>query len=87
MPNIVEFVIGQQYENRKGAYEVLEIQGDAMRIRWDNGEEVDTTATVQSHIINGMQRELEQLTQNKVVPPTRASATLNGWRRIKQSSR
>ena len=82
MPNLVEFLIGQQYENRKGSYEVLEIQGDAMRIRWNDGKEVDTTATMQSHIIDRMQRELERLIQNKVAPKSRESASLNGWHRI-----
>lgn len=63
---LVEFEVGQQYENRKGIYEVLEIQGDAMRIRWKSGEEVDTTVDMQSRIIDGMQRELEHITDTRV---------------------
>ena len=84
MLNLVEFLIGQQYENRKGAYEVLEIQGDAMRIRWNDGEEADTTATMQSHIIDRMRRELERLTQNKIAPKSRESAAPNGWHRSRR---
>jgi Fe-S cluster assembly scaffold protein SufB len=67
MKQLVEFVVGQQYENRKGVYEVLEIQGEAMRIRWDNGVEVDTTVDLQSRIIGGMKNDAEQLTRGKVV--------------------
>ena len=39
----VGFEVGQQYENRKGTYEVLAMDGDAMRIRWDTGEEIDVS--------------------------------------------
>ena len=52
----VEFEVGQQYENRKGKYEVLEIAGDDMLIRWDAGEEASTTMTMQRRIIDNMQR-------------------------------
>lgn len=77
MNHLVEFQVGEQYENRKGAYEVLEVQGDTMRIRWDNGEEIDTSVTMQSNIIERMQYERERLTQSEVVPPIRKSAVPN----------
>ena len=54
--NSTEFEVGQQYENRKGKYEVLEIEGDDMLIRWDAGEEATTTMTMQRRIIDNMQR-------------------------------
>ena len=81
MIDLVEFLVGQQYENRKGVYEVIEIRGDSMRIRWENGEEVDTTVTMQQRIIEGMQRDLEQVAHDKVSSPIRKSATPKGWYR------
>lgn len=83
MAQLVEFSVGQQYENRKGIYEVLELQGDVMHIRWENGEEIDTTVTMQSRIINGMQSESEQLTNGKAASPSRKRAVSNGWQRIR----
>ena len=57
----VEFEVGQQYENRKGKYEVIAMDGDAMRIRWETGEEIDTTASMQSRILYHMQQGAIQL--------------------------
>ncbi len=67
----VEFEVGQQYENRKGTYEVLVMDGDDMRIRWDTGEEIDTTASLQSRIIYHMQHGSGQLTLPSVKSPPR----------------
>ena len=80
MTNLIEFSIGQQYENRKGAYEVLKIEGDCMRIRWENGEEVDTTLTMQSHIMRRMQYESEQIAQKKFTAPFTESGIPKGWK-------
>ena len=55
----IEFEVGQKYENRKGEYEVLSINDKDMRIRWENGEEIETTVTMQRQIIDRMQREIE----------------------------
>jgi hypothetical protein len=65
--NGIQLEVGQQYENRKGVYEVLAIAGDDMRIRWETGEEVVTTVTLQRRVIEDMQREREQ-------PPTQSRA-------------
>ena len=53
----VKFEIGKKYENMKGAYEVLSIDRNTMRIRWDSGEEITTTVSLQSKIIMRMRRE------------------------------
>ena len=53
----IEFKIGQEHENMKGVYKVLAIDRDAMRIRWESGEEVTTTVAFQSRIIERMHRE------------------------------
>ena len=53
----IQFEVGEKYENRKGVYEVLSIQSDTMRIRWESGEEVTTTVTLQTQIIMRMRRE------------------------------
>lgn len=61
----IEFAVGEKYENMKGSYEVLTIRGDAMRIRWDDGEEVMTTRTLQAQIIHRMQMEREAAEKTK----------------------
>jgi len=53
----IEFKIGQEHENMRGVYKVLAIDRDAMRIRWESGEEVTTTVALQSRIIERMHRE------------------------------
>jgi len=53
----IKFKIGQEHENMKGVYKVLAIDRDAMRIRWENGEEVTTTVALQSRIIERMNRD------------------------------
>ena len=79
MIDLIEFVVGQQYENRKGLYEVLEVAGDIMRIRWESGEEVDTTVTMQSHIIQRLQFEVERNSPQKPILPIEESPTPKGW--------
>lgn len=53
----VTFEVGKKYKNMKGCYEVVSVDGNAMRIRWDDGEEVDTTVIMQRRIIERMKRE------------------------------
>ena len=53
----VKFEVGKKYENMKGAYEVLSIDRNTIRIRWDSGEEITTTVSLQSKIIMRMRRE------------------------------
>ena len=81
MPNHLEFLVGQQYENRKGVYTVLEVQGTAMRIRWKDGEEVETTVIMQSRIIQRMQREMGEITSNGInTPHIKKVKMAKGWR-------
>jgi len=57
----IEFEVGQTYENRKGIYEVIAIDGDSMTIRWASGEEVITTVRLQQRIIEAMQGKYPQV--------------------------
>ncbi len=41
----------------KGVYEVLSVEGNAMRIRWESGEEIMTTVSLQRQIIMRMRQE------------------------------
>ncbi len=61
----IDFTVGEKYENMKGTYEVVTIRGEAMRIRWDDGEEVTTTRTLQTQIIHRMQMEREAVEKSK----------------------
>lgn len=54
-----KFEVGKKYENMKGPYEVLSIEGDGMRICWDTGEETTTTKSFQRKVIERMQQERE----------------------------
>ncbi len=74
--NGIQFEVGQQYENAKGVYEVLAIEGNDMRIRWTTGEEVATTVKMQRRINERMQREREQPPiQIKALPVKRKTKT------------
>jgi hypothetical protein len=46
----IEFVVGETYENEKGLFEVMSIQRDAMVIKWENGESIETTVSFQRRI-------------------------------------
>jgi hypothetical protein len=61
----VKFEIGEKYENMKGTYEVLSIDKNTMRIRWDSGEEVTTTVSLQSRIVKRMRREQQKREEGK----------------------
>jgi len=74
--NRIQFEVGQQYENTKGAFEVLTIEGNDMRIRWTTGEEVATTVKMQRRINERLQREREQPPiQIKALPAKRKTKT------------
>ena len=49
----------------KGAYEVLSIDRNTMRIRWDSGEEITTTVSLQSKIVTRMGREQRKCEEAK----------------------
>ena len=55
--SIIQFEVGEKYENMKGVYEVLSVDGNSMRIRWESGEEIMTTVTLQRQIIMRMRQE------------------------------
>ena len=55
-----KFEVGKKYKNMKGEYEVLSIDKNDMRIRWENGEEITTTAYLQNRIIERVQNEIEE---------------------------
>jgi hypothetical protein len=61
----VEFEVGEKYENMKGIYEVLSIDRNTMRIRWESGEEITTTVSLQSRIIIRMTQEPEKSKKEK----------------------
>lgn len=61
MTTLVDFEVGKKYKNRKGTYEVLAIDGDSMQIKWKNEEVAATTVTLQSRIIEHIQREISDL--------------------------
>lgn len=46
----IEFVVGETYENEKGIFEVMSIERDAMVIRWESGESIETTVSFQRRI-------------------------------------
>ena len=52
------FVKGCHYENMKGAYEVLSVDGNTMRIRWESGEECVTDVALQEKILDRIEREV-----------------------------
>ena len=52
------FRAGERYENRRGLFEVISIDGDSMRLRWDTGEEASTSVALQAKILANMDREL-----------------------------
>lgn len=57
MDGKIKFVVGNEYENRKGLYEVISLDSKKkkMVIRWKNGEEVESPIKLQKRIIRNMQ--------------------------------
>ena len=56
MKERIEFEVGQAYENRKGKYKVIMIDGDSRTIRWKGGEETVTTMMIQQAIMALLQK-------------------------------
>ncbi len=48
------FEVGHRYENRRGAYEVIEITPPQIRIRYDSGEVINADLATQVRIIENM---------------------------------
>lgn len=79
--HVFQFEVGERYENRKGTYEVLEIAGDDMRIRWDAGDEVATSVAMQHRIINHMQQESEPVPVSKSASARKKTSSSHIWHR------
>ena len=55
------FEIGKTYRNRYGRYQVLSINEPKMRVRYEDGREINLTVAIQVQILEGIQlAELEQ---------------------------
>jgi hypothetical protein len=54
------FEVGNRYENMKGTYEVLAIEGNVMRIQWEDGEEITTSVFMQRRILKRLNQEQEK---------------------------
>jgi len=55
------FLIGGRYRNRIGEYEVLDINDDYLRVRYDDGREDNLDARVQARIIQNMRLETQRI--------------------------
>lgn len=63
------FKVGDHYCNRKGEYEVLDIQGDTMTVHYNTGEQQQLSIPAQITIYENIQRE-------KVIAPKRPTPIL-----------
>ena len=63
------FNVGDRFENRKGPYEVISVDGPYMVIRWDNGEEIRTDVKGQAKVLRNMQLEIETPKQKRRSTP------------------
>jgi len=52
-----EFIVGETYENEKGIFSVISIAKEDMVIRWNDGEETETSIEFQGKIQNRRQWE------------------------------
>lgn len=62
---VIKFVVGGRYANRKGEYEVLEIKGKIMRVRYDDGTEQELLMDTQTRIATNMALEVARLAPYK----------------------
>ena len=62
MPN--PFEVGTTYRNRIGEYAVVSIDGDRMKLRYQNGKTLDTSARIQARIWENIQFE-ESMARNE----------------------
>lgn len=53
----VTFEVGNRYENMKGPYVVLAVEGNVMRIKWEDGEEMTTSTVMQRRILERLEQE------------------------------
>lgn len=69
MIDTIEFRVGDRYENMKGPYEVMSVDGDSMVIRWETGEEVSTAIDLQQRILErlDLEKRLKEATKQKKI--------------------
>ncbi len=82
------FQVGEQYENEKGVYEILEIKDGNMKIRWNSGETIWTGIELQKHILR--RRHWEQTVKTQAKSRTtrksqRKTSTLSKFEGFKDS--
>lgn len=65
------FRVGGKYENRKGPFEIILMDRNIMRIRWDSGEEADCEIAMQERVMRNMEREMAEAARS----PKRADKT------------
>lgn len=61
----IKFIVGGRYANRRGEYEVLQIKGNTMRVRYDDNTEQELTIDIQARIATNMTLEAAQLAPYK----------------------
>jgi hypothetical protein len=67
--NDIQFKVGQEHENMKGAYKVLAVKKDTICICWENGEQATSAAALQSRIIERMHQERAQIRAKRGAKP------------------
>lgn len=80
-----EFTVGETYENEKGMFLVLSIAKDDMVIRWQDGEEAQTSLELQGRIQNRRQWE-KTLHQEKTTAAKPAPKKAKASKGAKQAS-
>lgn len=53
----ISFKVGEHYRNRDGDFEVIALNGAMMKMRYADGREIDSSAVLQSRILERMQEE------------------------------
>ena len=78
------FQVGQEYCNRLGEFTVLEVSGDELSIRYQDGTEMTVDRELQSRIVHNMQFEktvAAQLRQTRTRTQGRHSLVPSSWGR------
>ena len=67
------FKVGERYENEKGEYEVVSIDGATMVVRWDDGSTWEGSVALQARILERIVLD-EEVRQYRAQRPKRAAA-------------
>ena len=81
----IKFVVDEQYENEKGIFTVLSIKKNDMVIRWESGEEIQTTVELQTTIQarrqwEQLQREIKAAEAKKSPKSGKAGGNFTGFK-------